>query len=97
MFFVFCIEVLRKATICPAFFPATFNWTGEFSRRTITFLNARDALKRDEDRLDSGVTCGMRADTQRSVETTTNTVINLPNARSASPRQYTDAIISFFD
>ena len=62
MFFVFCIEVLHKATICPAFFPATFNWTGEFSRRMITFLNVGHAKKRDEDRLDSRVTCGMRAD-----------------------------------
>ena len=41
---------------------------------------------------------GMRADTaQQSVETTINAVINLPSARSASPRQYTDVIISFFD
>ena len=39
---------------------------------------------------------GMRADTaQQSVETTTNTVINLPSTHSASPRQYTDVIISF--
>jgi hypothetical protein len=43
---VFCIQVLREATVCPAFFPATFNRTDEFSRRTITFLNAGHAEKK---------------------------------------------------
>jgi hypothetical protein len=46
MFLVFCMEMSRKATICPALFPATFNRTDEFSRRAMAFLNAGHAEKR---------------------------------------------------
>jgi hypothetical protein len=46
IFLVFCLEVLRKATIGPAFFPATINWADEFSRGTIAFLNTGHAEKR---------------------------------------------------
>jgi hypothetical protein len=46
--FVFRIEVLRKATMCPAFFPAGFNWTDEFSRRMISSLNAGHVVKKNQ-------------------------------------------------
>ena len=32
--------MLRKATMCPAFFPAGFNWTDEISRRMISSRKA---------------------------------------------------------